>query len=163
MEKDKVRNLLDETFAKSGLRMTRQRKLVYEVLMAKRDHPTAEEVFRRVKERTSNISLATVYNCLEKLVECGLIRQVNRDRESSRFCGNLSEHGHFHCNQCGSVYDIDLTRSTLDQLVSKPSSEFQIEQFDITFRGLCPDCQPTKTSKPNDRPQTSFTYEPTQH
>ena len=49
----------------SGLRMTRQRWEVYRLLMDQRDHPTANDVFMRIKDRLPNISLATVYNCLE--------------------------------------------------------------------------------------------------
>ncbi|MEM1297331.1 MAG: transcriptional repressor, partial [Verrucomicrobiota bacterium] len=45
-----------------GIRMTKQRKVVYDVLMDEKDHPTATEVFLRSKERMSGISLATVYN-----------------------------------------------------------------------------------------------------
>ena len=54
--------------ARGGLRLTPQRRHVYEVLMDKRDHPTATEVFIRVQRRMPSISLATVYNCLETMV-----------------------------------------------------------------------------------------------
>lgn len=138
---NRPRNVLDEALAENGLRMTRQRQLVYDVLMAEGGHPTADEVLRQVRERMPTISLATVYNCLETLVECRLIRQVNRDRDSSRYCGNLTEHGHFHCSACGSVHDIDLADSALAQLAPEASSGFQVQQFEINFRGLCPDCK----------------------
>ena len=91
-----------------GHRMTPQRREVYEVLMEHQDHPTATEVFMRVKERMPAISLATVYNCLDTLSGAGCIIQVNVDREPSRYCGNLSPHGHFHCEACGTVLDVQL-------------------------------------------------------
>ena len=61
---------LAERLATSGLRSTQQRKVVYEVLLKKRDHPTADEVFARVRSEmpSMSLSLATVYNCLEMLV-----------------------------------------------------------------------------------------------
>lgn len=135
------KHTLDEALADNGLRMTRQRQLVYDVLMESRDHPTADEVFRRVRTRMPSISLATVYNCLEKLVDCSLVKQVNRDRESSRYCGNLREHGHFYCEKCGSVHDIDLAPPALTQLAPKREAGFTVEHFDINFRGVCPRCQ----------------------
>ncbi len=138
------KDALDSALAGKGLRMTRQRALVYEVLMDEGDHPTADEVHRRVRRKMPTISLATVYNCLEKLVECGLIRQVNRDRESSRFCGNMREHGHFHCNICGAVFDVDLAEPVLEQLA--PKRGFRVDHFDITFRGLCPACSQEQTA-----------------
>ena len=62
---------LHEQLEKSGLRFTPQRQHVYSVLLQKRDHPTAEEVFIRAKKGMPDISMATVYNCLDALVSCG--------------------------------------------------------------------------------------------
>ena len=76
---------LHERLGKGGLRTTPQRQHVYKVLVEKKDHPTAEEVFIRSKDGMPEISMATVYNCLDALVSCGLVRQVNQDREATRF------------------------------------------------------------------------------
>src|SRR6516164_3033707 len=100
---DKPGNRLNEELAHCGLRFTRQRQQVYEVLLHKRDHPTAEEVFIRAKRRMPEISHATVYNCLDTLVKSGLARQVNVERGATRFCPNMAEHGHFHCSACGMI------------------------------------------------------------
>ena len=62
-----------ERLATGGFRFTPQREHVYAVLLQKRDHPTAEEVFIRAKREMPDISMATVYNCLDALVECGLV------------------------------------------------------------------------------------------
>ncbi len=134
------REFLDRALAESGLRMTRQRRTVYDTLMQKRDHPTADEVFSRVKKTMPTISLATVYNCLEKLVECGLVRQVNRDRESTRYCANLKEHGHFYCRECGSVHDIDLPSGRPSDLGLDLPRGFRVDHFDVNIRGVCPEC-----------------------
>ncbi len=56
-----------------------------------------------------SISLATVYNCLETLVDCGLARQVNVEREATRYCANLQEHGHFMLQRAAAqVHDVPL-------------------------------------------------------
>ena len=80
---------LQERLEQSGLRTTPQREHVFDVLLEKKDHPTAEEVFIRAKKGMPDISMATVYNCLDALVKCGLVRQVNQDREATRL---LPEH-----------------------------------------------------------------------
>ncbi|MEG2586361.1 MAG: transcriptional repressor, partial [Akkermansia sp.] len=67
-----------------GLRLTRQRQEVYQTLLEQRDHPTAGEVYLRVRNKMPSISLATVYNCLDALVVHKLVKQVNFDREPSR-------------------------------------------------------------------------------
>ena len=130
----------DGLIARSGIRLTPQRRLVFEALMEKRDHPTALEVFMRVKERMPSISLATVYNCLEALTESHLIRHVNLDRESSRYCANLTPHGHFFCGECGSVMDVPLS-GTLESAWTLPENAV-VSQSELILRGLCPDCAP---------------------
>src|SRR5260221_3554896 len=91
-----------------GFRFTPQREHVYAVLLQKRDHATAEEVFIRAKHEMPDISMATVYNCLDALVKCGLARQVTVERGAARFCPNMQEHCHFYCDNCASVFDIGL-------------------------------------------------------
>lgn len=119
----------------SGLRMTRQRQEVYRTLMQQRNHPTANDVFMRVKDRLPNISLATVYNCLEALVQHGIIRQVNFDRESSRYCPNLSEHGHFHDASTGVIHDVSFKPGiNLADVLDLPPGAI-IDGVEVTLRG----------------------------
>jgi len=122
-----------------GLRLTPQRRQVYEVLMTKRDHPTATEVFIRAQKQMPSISLATVYNCLETMVGNGLVKAVHVDREPTRFCANLREHGHFHCTDCGHITDIEFSESQEHQGWKLPSG-FLVTQHDVSLRGLCSDC-----------------------
>ena len=121
-------------------RMTRQRREVYEALMERQDHPTAAEVFIRVKEKMPSISLATVYNCLETLNRSGLVKKVNLDRAPSRYCANLKEHGHFYCETCGDVEDIVPTKpSEFSRLWKLPEGSL-IDHFEVSIRGTCAKC-----------------------
>ena len=119
-------------------RLTRQRREVYEVLKEQRDHPTATEVFIRAKTRVPGISLATVYNCLETLTHSGLVKQVNLDRGPSRYCPNLKEHGHFHCEGCGTITDVDLSDAP-EAVLDLPRGT-AVHRMEISLRGLCPKC-----------------------
>ena len=85
----------------------RNASMSYDVLLQKRDHPTVEEVFIRAKQGMPDISMATVYNCLDALVKCGLVRHVNLDRAATRYCPNMKEHCHFYCDECGGIFDVD--------------------------------------------------------
>ena len=119
----------------SGLRMTRQRQEIYRILFAHRDHPTANEVFMRAKDHLPNISLATVYNCLEAMVQHGIIRQVNFERESSRYCPNLHEHVHFHDKESGKIHDVNFKPDfKLSDMLDLPEG-VQVEDVEITLRG----------------------------
>lgn len=119
----------------NGLRMTRQRQEVYRYLMEGRCHPTANEVFMRIKQSLPNISLATVYNCLEALVQHKIVRQVNFDREPSRYCPNLDEHGHFHDEVTGTIHDVKFKPGiNLSDLLDLPPNTV-IKDIEITLRG----------------------------
>ena len=124
----------------ADFRMTKQRREVYEVLMQHRNHPTASEVFMHAKEHMPTISLATVYNCLETLTHAGLVKQVNVDREPSRYCANLQEHGHFFCGGCGEVSDIDLKSGCQAKQIMKLPRGTTIEQLEVSVKGTCPAC-----------------------
>jgi len=126
---------LAQKLSDSGLRATPQRELVYRSLLQQRDHPTAEEVFARVKTEMPTISLATVYNCLETLVQCRLIRQVNHERSSTRYCPNLRPHAHFHDEKTGEIHDVDLPAPFIDQLKSMLPANFHASAIEITFLG----------------------------
>lgn len=128
----------DETISQKGLRFTEQRRHVYDALLGKRDHPTAVEVFMRVKAKTPSISLATVYNCLETLTDCGLAKHISIDRGPSRYCPNLEDHGHFFCNGCEAVIDIPLRKQRSNAWELPPDAV--LSQRELSLRGLCPDC-----------------------
>jgi Fur family peroxide stress response transcriptional regulator len=119
----------------NGLRMTRQRREVYKSLMENRVHPTAQDVFLDVKDRLPQISLATVYNCLEALTQHGIIRQVHFDRESCRYCPNLLEHGHFHDQSTGKIHDITFKPGVrLEDVLDLPPGT-TVANIELTLRG----------------------------
>ncbi len=125
---------LAQTLTQSGLRPTAQRETVYQVLLNKRDHTTADEVFVRVKDVMPTISLATVYNCLEALVQHELVRAVNFERLPTRYCPNLRPHAHFH-DEGGSTLDIELPPTMLDQLRALLPAGYAAKHIEINFHG----------------------------
>ena len=151
MPQNDSRNALSQgvaSAAKSGkpmpdlgeFRMTKQRRVVYDVLTAELDHPTASEVFIRSKKRMAGISLATVYNCLETLTQAGIVRQVNVDRDASRFCPNLDPHAHFFCSQCHQVFDISLKRAANAVSPWSLPKGAKVDDVEVAMKGSCPEC-----------------------
>lgn len=127
---------LNQRLAHSGLRATPQREVVYQVLLERRDHPTADELFARVKAKMPTISLATVYNCLEALVQCDLIKQVNFEREPTRYCSNLTEHAHFIDSATGQIIDIEMSPAYVARLKEVLPAGFTMEDVELSFRGV---------------------------
>ena len=66
----------------------------------------------------STISLATVYNCLETFVDCGLVKRLTYEREPSRFCPNDGDHAHFLDEGSGRVYDIEIPETFIKQMMN---------------------------------------------
>ena len=126
---------LSQHLTETGLRSTPQREVVYKVILGKRDHPTAEEVFARVKALMPTISLATVYNCLDAMVQCGLIKQVNFVRAPTRYCPNLHEHSHFHDETSNEIHDIKLPPDLMASLRSILPPGYEAVSIDLSFRG----------------------------
>ena len=138
VEQKELDRRLSERLQAGGFRFTPQRQHVYDVLLRKRDHPTAEEVFIRAKSEMPEISMATVYNCLDALVRSGLARQVTVGRGATRFCPNMREHCHFYCGECNAVFDIELPDNGPGG-IALPKG-FKAARFDIAIHGECPDC-----------------------
>jgi len=130
---------LNTHLAHSGLRLTPQRQHVYSTILEKLDHPTADQVFIRAKQEMPEISMATVYNCLDALVQCGLVRQVNLERAATRFCPNMRDHVHFYCDECSHVYDVDFSEEAGKAAFHLPKG-FRATQFEASIRGLCREC-----------------------
>jgi Fur family peroxide stress response transcriptional regulator len=129
------REHLQEALNRSGQKVTTQRETVFSVLLSERDHPTVDEVFNRAREAMPGLSLATVYNCLETFVSCGLVRQVNHERESTRYCPNLAPHAHFRDKETGRVHDIELPPEVIKSLRSILPPGFDSEVIEISFLG----------------------------
>src|ERR1700730_6228175 len=126
----------------NGIRLTKQREEVFGILLQKRDRPTATEVFLRAKKHMPSISLATIYNCLEALVDCGLVKQVNLDRAPTRFCANLQEHSHFYCESCGAISDVEMPFKGTWNL----PPGFVVAEAEVSLRGLCAKCSTDRNS-----------------
>lgn len=97
-----------DALARCGLRCTRQRQAVYSALCEADSHPTADELFKAVRRELPGVSLATVYNTLETLVEHQLVRKlpVAEGGASARYDADLDPHYHARCARTGRVFDL---------------------------------------------------------
>jgi Fur family transcriptional regulator, peroxide stress response regulator len=152
----KVSPEVAQRLAASGIRLTRQREEVFGLLLQRRDHPTATQVFLRAKKHMPSISLATIYNCLEALVDSGLVKQVNLDRAPTRYCANLLEHSHFYCESCGTISDVE---TPFNGTWNLPPG-FVVAQADVSLRGRCAKCSAEFDSLGNVTPETSGSATP---
>ncbi len=130
--------LLADTLRKRGLQPTQQRVAVYRYLLAHRTHPTVDTVFQALRHEFPSMSRTTVYNTMHALKDVGLLRVVTIDSEEQHFDADVTDHGHFRCTQCGTVYDFALPPHAADFLLPR---HLHTIQFDVYASGRCSDCQ----------------------
>jgi Fur family transcriptional regulator, peroxide stress response regulator len=122
-------------------RNTPQRTIIHEELRALTTHPTAAELFDKVRRRLPRISLGTVYRNLEVLHSDGHILKLEMAGAEARFDGNVHSHCHIRCTECGIVRDIDMERPIDPVAEIGDPRGFKVEGFKLKFLGLCPSCQ----------------------
>ena len=123
-------------------RMTRQRKLLMEILDRRNWHPTAEEVYGLVRQRAPKISLGTVYRNLDVLSRQGIIQKIEAAGVQRRYDGNPKPHFHAQCLQCLEVWDAETDEEGFlpPALVSCP--DFLTTGYRVVFEGYCAQCRP---------------------
>lgn len=119
--------------------MTHQRLAVYGALLASREHPSAEGVFRELKPGLPALSLGTVYKTIEFLVELVFVREVDAPGTSRRFDANLGGHHHLWCVKCHTLHDV--AHEALDTVLPPDGLDFAVSDYTIRFNGVCAGCR----------------------
>lgn len=128
-------------FRSRGLRITPQRRLIFQILSGDENHPTADHIYQRVLQDMPDVSQATVYNILHELVALGeLIEVKGSTGKSQRYDTKSSQHHHLYCTRCHRITDIDETFGPL-ALSPDKAAGYRISTSQVTFYGICPDCQ----------------------
>ena len=130
------------TLKLSGMRLTPQRIAICKYLSETSDHPTSAMIFEQIRAQYPSLSLMTVYNTLERLVNLGLVNSLgNAGDDNVHYDGNTSSHINLACISCHKIVDIDSPQIlNLDQEVSDTSG-FKLLGVRMMYYGLCPDCQ----------------------
>ncbi len=123
-----------------GIKLTHQRMEIFREVAQTLDHPDAEQVMQRVRQRLPTVSLDTVYRTLWLLKDLGLVVPLGSSRERTRFDANLNSHHHFVCGQCGftrDFYSDDLDNIKLPDTLN---SFGETHGTHVEVRGVCRIC-----------------------
>lgn len=122
------------------VRRTKQRQLVLEAVQASDDHPTAPQIYQRVRRRYPGIAYATIYNALRWWVERGELREFTFGDAAARYDRNRDRHDHAICTRCGALLDVEvrLPKKILDQV--RRRTGLKIASHHVQFLGLCARC-----------------------
>lgn len=124
-----------------GLPVTVHRRVILDALLDRDDHPTVDQMFEQVKERIPGVSRTTVYRTLETLVDLGIAGKANHFEAVARFDGNTDHHNHLVCGQCDKIADFDDRVFGRFRLPDVRRTGFEIVDFSVYFKGLCPTCR----------------------
>ena len=125
----------------AGLKVTPQRTAVYKALLETTDHPSAEAVFRRVRQVFPSISLDTVNRTLLTLSEMGVAFVVEGSGEAKRFDANLNLHQHFKCLKCRRIIDFHHTPFDRIRVPENLANRFTVHRATVYLEGLCDTCR----------------------
>jgi Fur family peroxide stress response transcriptional regulator len=130
------------TLQRSGMRLTPQRIAICKLLSESHDHPTSAMIYDQIRVQYPSLSLMTVYNTLDRLVNLGLVNALgNAGDDNSHYDGNTSSHINLACISCHKIVDMDSPQITnLDHVVSDTSG-YKLLGVRMMYYGLCPDCQ----------------------
>ncbi len=128
---------------RAGLKMTPQRLAIVRLFADDHSHPTAQDLFERLRGEFPSMSFATVYNTLDALASAGLSGTL-RLGGAARFDPNVSPHHHAVCDRCGAVRDVPAETlapsSATVRRMQKEAAGFSVRAVERVYRGLCAKC-----------------------
>ena len=120
---------------------SRKREAILEKIRTTTCHPTADWVYQNLKPEIPDLSLGTVYRNIALFKKEGEIQSVATVDGQERFDGLLEPHGHFICQECGSIHDVELpTDQTIFASHVKNAHKCHIAKIDYTAYGVCSTC-----------------------
>src|SRR5690242_18342969 len=130
-----------------GLRVTRPRLAVLDVL-AQGGHLEVDEITRQVRTRLDSVSTQAVYDVLGALSRAGLARRIEPAGSPARYEARAGDnHHHIVCRGCGAIADVDCAVGERPCLTPGDAQGFVLDEAEVTFWGLCPDCQARRVAE----------------
>ena len=130
----------------AGLRVTAARVALLETVRDG-DHLGVEAITSGVRDRIGHISLQAVYDALYALTGAGLIRRLEPAGSPTRFEGRVGDnHHHVVCRSCGVLADVDCAVGEAPCLTASDDQGFSIDEAEVIYWGLCPDCSTARSS-----------------
>ncbi|MBM3293477.1 MAG: transcriptional repressor [Candidatus Aminicenantes bacterium] len=138
---DTARSFFYQRSKENGLRITPQRTAIYEELLKAKDHPTADDIYRRIVKKIPNISFDTVNRTLLTFSKIGMTKVVEGYGQAKRYDPDIGIHHHFRCIRCGRIIDF-LNKDYDDIAVPKEiDRQFTVTSKKVVLEGLCGKCK----------------------
>jgi Fe2+ or Zn2+ uptake regulation protein len=146
---DEIADAMLRDLRRAGLKLTPQRIAIVRLFSGDASHPTAQDLFERLRRSFPSMSFATVYNTLDALARAGLagtVRLPGRRGDAARFDPNTAPHHHAVCDGCGRVLDVAAATlsptAAASKAVRRAAPGFSVQTVEHIYRGRCSRCAP---------------------
>jgi Fur family ferric uptake transcriptional regulator len=142
-QNENVRRIFSEYLAQHGHRKTPERFAILNEVYAHDGHFDIERLYGRMKTKKYRVSRATLYNTMDLLVDCELVRKHRFVGQQAQFekAHAYRQHDHLICTACGKVQEfcdprIQQIRATVAEVM-----QFQVQHHALHIHGICKECQ----------------------
>lgn len=126
-------------YRNTGLKLTPQRIAILNYLDGNKEHPSAEDIYKKVSKQFPTMSFATVYNTLDTLRKKGGVQELTIDPDKKRFDPCPELHHHMICLKCKRIVDIHNDYQL--KVAESERAGFEIVGNHVEFYGICPVCR----------------------
>lgn len=130
---------LSEYLEKEGIHPSYHRLKILEYLMSRRTHPTVDMIYKGLSKEIPTLSKTTVYNTLKLFVSKDIVQESTIEEKEVRYDADTTQHAHFKCTECGSVYDIALESPVFDT-ETLTAEGHKVQECHVYLKGVCKDC-----------------------
>jgi len=141
MKPQEIKKRIIQGMRQQGLKLTRQRLAVIDIIAGEKSHPSAAGVFAQAKKKAPQISLSTVYLTLDVLKRAGLIKELEFADRDSRYEGDISHHLNLVCNGCGRIEDFKAPSPPVPAENVEKSTGFRVDGIRLEYYGYCRACR----------------------
>ena len=129
------------------LKITPQRMVILSEIADDHDHPTADVIYQKIKQKLPNISFDTVNRTLITFAQMGVIKTAEGHGGAKRYDPMIEPHHHFHCVRCNRIIDFTNKEYDMIKLPKSITNKHQVLGQKIVLDGICQDCKNKKVNK----------------
>ena len=133
-----IKNEIKERLLHFGIKPSLQRMAIMEYLIKNPIHPTADIIFNELYPSIPTLSKTTVYNTLKLFQENGAALAISIDEKNMRYDGDISQHAHFKCIKCDSIYDLPM--QNMETVKVDNTEKLTIQECHLYYKGYCEKC-----------------------
>ncbi len=133
----------------AGLRVTRPRLAVIDAL-GRQPHADVDSIADAARAELGTVSTQAIYDVLKAFTAAGLVRRIEPAGSPARFELRVGDnHHHVVCRSCGAIADVDCAHGSAPCLTASNDHGFSIDEAEVTYWGICPDCAATPAHEPS--------------